>query len=505
MQLRQFKRPSVVFVLLLLLAALFLALWLPSAGQDDGIKTPKETLVVAVSSAPRTLDSRLATDAMSGRILELVSLPLLSYNDDFSMKLEAAKSLSKQGLTWTFTLRDNVMFHDGTPLTASDVARFYRSLQNMPTSPYGALVADVCQITVYNQAKIAFTFCDKEPFRANVFTRPLLKIDGRERDYPIGLGAFKVTEVSPLGSVLLSRATPSKKYVNHLKFDVVSDPVVRLLKLQKGEAHLTQNDLPPSLFNYGKEQGMVAKQTPSDTYTYLGFNFDDDTLKNPAVRRAIAMAIDADTIMTTLLGGQADHANSVLPTSHPAHTPHPKLAYEPARAMATLDEAGFTPNADGVRLRLTLSTTSNPSTLLLIQAMQEQLAKVGIEVSLNISEWGTFYGNVKKGNFQLYMLTWVGRFQPDFFKYVFHSQSLPPAGANRGRYVNPQMDTYIDNIMTGKNITENAQAVQNLQAEDMVYVPLWRRANIALMRPNVRGFTLDSEGSYKALLTTQLK
>jgi peptide/nickel transport system substrate-binding protein len=136
------------------------------------------------------------------------------------------------------------------------------------------------------------------------------------------------------------------------------------------------------------------------------------------------------------------------------------------------------------------------------EVMQESLRKVGIAIDIRSYEWGTFFGDIRAGNFQLYALTWVGVTDPDILHYVLHSQSTPPAGANRGRYVNPHLDTLLDQ---GRRATALEQrrasysAAQAIVAAELPYIPLWHNTNVAVLRNTFTGYSLTPAGDYRAI------
>jgi len=93
----------------------------------------------------------------------------------------------------------------------------------------------------------------------------------------------------------------------------------------------------------------------------------------------------------------------------------------------------------------------DPFRIRLATILQQQLAEAGIQVTVSSYDWGTFFGDIKAGRFQLYSLAWVGIKSPDIFRYAFHSDALPPAGANRGRFSDVQVDHLIDAAMQQVN------------------------------------------------------
>ena len=127
---------------------------------------------------------------------------------------------------------------------------------------------------------------------------------------------------------------------------------------------------------------------------------------------------------------------------------------------------------------------------------------MGIGVSVRSYEWGTFYGDIKAGNFQLYTLSWVGVTDPDIYYYVFHSASRPPAGANRGGYANPEVNLLLEDArrhLDPERRKRDYARVQEILARDLPYVSLWHYDNVAVLRRRVHGFVLDPRGDLGSL------
>lgn len=494
-----------------LAVAVFSLLWTqPAFAQSP------QTFVMALASAPTTLDSRFATGASASRIADLISQPLVTLDETFAPMPAAAKSHTwLDDKTLQLTLESH-RFVNGEPLTAETVKAFYENIKDSETaSPYKGQLAPIKTIEAVDARTVQFVFGEKPAFVWPLFTHPIMlpdqSLDGADSAVrPVGLGPYKVAQNSSLDDLTLELAEywQGKPPASHtLRFKTVKDPLVRLLKVQEGEAHLLQNDMPLVFYHYAqKKTGLKTISAPSTNYTYLGFNIDDTTTGKLALREAIAYALDRQKIMDTLLFGLATPAESILPGTHPAFWPAPLRPHDPQKAIDMLEAAGFKADENGVRVRLRFSTTNNPSTLLLVQAIQHQLRQVGIDLRTNVSEWGTFYGNILKGNFQMYLLTWVGEFDADIYRSIFHSGKKPPVGANRGRFHSAEMDDLIDGLwQQGADRPTLTKKIQQLQHDLLPYVPLWQRHNIAIMHPQVRGFTLTPDGSYHGLLNTYVQ
>ena len=170
-----------------------------------------------------------------------------------------------------------------------------------------------------------------------------------------------------------------------------------------------------------------------------------------------------------------------------------------------MDEAGY-PRGDNSspRFKLSYKTSQNQQRLWIAQAIADQLGKVGIEVEVRSLEWGTLYADIQAGNFQLFTLTWVGVVEPDIFYTVFDSQSLPPNGANRGFYSNPEIDA----LVTAARITQDRGArkvlysrVQKILSEELPYVSLWDSMDIVASDKRLEGFELGPGGEWTSLST----
>jgi peptide/nickel transport system substrate-binding protein len=168
-----------------------------------------------------------------------------------------------------------------------------------------------------------------------------------------------------------------------------------------------------------------------------------------------------------------------------------------------LKEAGYDENHPPV---ITYKTSTDPFRLRLATIIQYQLHQVGFDVVIQSHDWGTFYGDIKAGRFQMYSLAWVGVKSPDIFRYAFHSQAIPPAGANRGHY----SDAVADRLMTQAEHTLDRHTQQmlyhTLQArllDTLPYVPLWFEDHYSLSASSITGYQLSADGNFDGLSQVQ--
>ncbi len=479
--------------------ALMLALLFGLAGCAD---RGHQGLRFALTNMPVTLDPRYATDAASTRINRLLYQRLVDF-DDALKPVPALAAWRRIGPRhYRFLLRQASSFADGQPLTAADVRATYQSILDPETaSPHRQSLAHIERISVTGRRQIDFFLRRPDvlfPGRLLIGILPerLLAKGHPFNRRPVGSGTFRFLAWPDEGHLRLRRQRDGLM----VEFLAVKDPTVRALKLLRGEVDMLQNDMPPELIGYLQgQQGIAVQRRHGSNFAYLGFNLEDPQTSILALRQAIAMAIDREAIIEHVLGGAARPAVALLPPEHWAGNPVLTMpAHDPRRARQLLLAAGLVGDR---RPRLVYKTSSDPFRLRLATIIQQQLAEVGIDVQLRSYDWGTFYGDIKAGRFQMFSLMWVGIKLPDIFRYVFHSESVPPNGANRGRYRSAEADGLIAHA-EGSDLSRASSDYRQLQAlllADLPYVPLWYEDNVMIHRQEVQGYRLAIDGNLDGL------
>jgi peptide/nickel transport system substrate-binding protein len=317
----------------------------------------------------------------------------------------------------------------------------------------------------------------------------------------VGSGPYRLRDFVPDDHVTLDAFADyyqGRPANDALVFKVVPDDTMRGLELRKGSVDLVVNDLGPDLVHGLQAAGRLQVVTaPGTDYAYIGVNLRDPVLADRRVRRAIAFAIDRHAIVTYLRRALAAPALGIVPSVSWAYAPDAEpLAFDPARARALLDEAGYPdPDADGPlpRLRLSLKTSTNEAYRLQAAVLQQQLAEVGIALDLRSYELATLFADVMRGNVQLYTLQFVGVTDPDMLRRVFHSTQTPPGGLNRGHSDNAEVDRLIEAATTALDETDRRrfdQEAQRLIAADAPLISLWVKTNVAVAQPGLSGLSL---------------
>jgi peptide/nickel transport system substrate-binding protein len=480
-------------------------------------------LVVGIESNPLELDPRYSTDANSSRIGNLIYNSLLRADENSRLRPELAESWRMvDDKTYLFELRRDVRFHDGRPLTAADVKFTYESiLDPRSRSPKRGMLKALHRIEQSGPHQLRFYLNAVhapfvEQFNLGIVPADFSRVESSRRSPPPGSGPFMLETIES-GERIALKANPNswqhRPALAGVIFKVVPDAIVRVLEFKKGAIDFMQNDIEPDMLPWIRQNTAAeVSANQGTTYQYIGINLTHPVLKQTKVRQALALAIDRDRIIRHLLKDTVSAANGLLsPLNWAYDRSVPLWPYDPERAKQLLDEAGFAdPDGDGPRSRFRLSykTTNIDLRRRIAEALKEQLLQVGIELEIRSYEWGTFFSDVKKGNFHLYSLAWVGVMDPDIFYNIFHSQSAPPNGDNRGRYANAELDRLLE---LGRATTDEAerkrvyQKAQSIIAADLPYVPLWWWKNIVVKRPEVRGFVPYPDGDFISLKNVALR
>ena len=483
-------------------AAVFLLALLLAACQ------PAETdvIVFAVATPPSVLDPRLASDAASERINNLLYERLVALDDNGRAQPGIATWQRITPTHYRVILRSQrARFWDNRLPGPGDVVATYQSLLDGALgSPHSGALALIETVEAVGDDAVDFLLTRPDPAfptRLTIGIVPAEAVQGRNLSRePLGSGSFEFLAWRDDGGLLLQRRRDGQR----IALVPVADPTMRTLKLMRGEAQLLQNDLPSELYGYlAAQPGLSLDEHAGTTFAYLGFNLADPILANPDVRLAIAHAIDRPAIIEHLFGGRAELAEPVLRPQHWAGsadlTAHD---YDPALARAYLRRAGYDATTP---LRLSYKTSTDAFRLRIAHVLQSQLEDIGIQLKIASYDWGTFFGDIKNGSFQMYGLAWVGVNTPDILRYAFHSASTPPAGANRGRYVSPEVDALIERAEMADLDEASAlyAEVQRRVHRDLVYVPLWYESNVVASR-GLSGYRPTYDGSYLALNTVRI-
>jgi peptide/nickel transport system substrate-binding protein len=487
--------------------------------------------VIALSDNLKTIDpiGSPSVDAASERVRVLMFNSLVKKDEKFDYVPELASNLqrSDDGLTFTFTLRDGVTFHDGRPLTSAD-AKY--TLETVLASSFaksasffegaGATKTAYIKSVEAPDAKTLIIRLNKQwtGLLSNLVAIAIIPKDSYEsqKTHPIGTGPFKFKSYDSAQQIVDLEANSNyyegAPHIPALRARVISDSNAMQAELRAGRvdiAPLPTSLSPDAIKSLSQDANLNVHQFNGSNLNLLTFNTSEAPLDNVKVRQAISYAIDRESMIRDLLQGQGKIAHSILPEESWAYTPGQTYRFDPAAAKKLLDEAGFRdPDGDGPQMRFPKPLVfrvsgSSASARQYAGVIQNYLKDVGIPVSIETSELNVMLDSVRRGQFQMTYGQWVGGNQdPIFYRDLFASSEIPtetrPA-RNRSRYKNPELDKILEEAA---NTYDHAKAAplyakaQEIVSRDAPILPLWYQANMVIARKNVANIKVDASGDW---------
>ncbi|MBV8629845.1 MAG: ABC transporter substrate-binding protein [Silvibacterium sp.] len=487
---------------------------LPVAG--CGHKQPDpNTVTMLIESSPTNLDPRIGTDAQSEHIDPLIFDSLVRRNEHFGLDPWLAEKWDAPDLkTLVFHLRSGVYFQDGQPLTSRDVKWTLDSILNgtVVTIKSGAY-RNIASVNTPDAQTVVIRMKQPDPALLwNLCDGAFGVVPyGSGRDFwrhPIGSGPYRFVSQQIDRDVVLERASSYWSAVPHIeriRFAVVPDATTQALELQKGSADVAVNALTPDMTNVlRRDPHLAVEDGPGTRLNYIVFNCRDPILKDVRVRQAIALAINRPLIIHTLYRDQARIAESLLPPQHWAWSGDiVRHDYDPGKANALLDAAGYSRGASGIRFHLGMKTSTDETVRLLSVILQQQLAQIGIALDLRSYEFATFYADLTRGAFQMAPSRWIGgNEQPDIFHYAFSKAGFPPRGSNRGFYSNPELDALLDDAAAATDQArqrDDYAKVQQILARDLPAINLWYLDTVVIHSRRLENVHTSPSGNFEFL------
>ena len=443
-----------------------------------------------IAQAPLNLDPRYATDAASERVNRLIYQPLVDFDAAMQPSWILARGDALNEKNYRFSLQKSATFHNGDALTAHDVKSTYDSLLSLKDSQHAAEFSNIEHIKVEDENTVLFQL--KQPDKhfvakliIGILPRSLIEKNHDFSHNPVGSGALKF--VSWQNKLILKRVSDNQI----ISLQEVKDPTVRVLKLLRGEADLIQGDLPPELVKHLQRKPEISVKTSvGANFSYLGLNMQDPILKKQKVRLAIAHAINRQAIIDKVMVNNSRIAGAILPPEHYTNkninlTPYD---YHPELSKQLLKQAGVK-----LPLKMIYKTSTDAQRVRFATILQAQMRPAGIELEIRSLDWGTFFADVKQGNFQLFGLTWVGIKTPEIYAKAFGSTNFPPNGFNRGRYADVELDKLLAN-------EDWPAATVRIHAQ-LPYIPLWYEGQFAAMQKNINNYAPKPDGNWDDLTT----
>jgi peptide/nickel transport system substrate-binding protein len=434
-------------------------------------------------------------------------------NTDIKPMLAKTWEATPDGKSYTFHLRDDVKFHDGTPLTAEAVKYSFIRAIKVGKSAAGIFsgVADVNSFQVIDDHTIKITLLKPyAPFvqslgtvYANILNPKLEAQAGDDMgqkflaDHDMGSGAYKLDSWNRGNKMVLTAndtywgGAPKLKKVNIL---IVPEASTARLMLEKGEVDQLDDTMlsPDVVKQMDGKNGIVIQKSPGFQIDTISMNTEKAPFNNPLVRQAFAYAVNYDSIINDIYYGNAIRIGGIIPEGMFGYNPDAKkYEYNLNKAKELLTQAGF---AKGLEVEMAISenneTRSNIAVLL-----QAELAKINVKVNIKKMAWPTFLDYVTGGKHQIDLASWTPDFaDPDYNLWYFaHSSSKGP-GFNLAFYGNKKVDGLLEQgraIVDTKQRESIYKEVQSIMADEVPYIFIAQVKINVPIKTNVKGFEIN--------------
>ncbi|MBK23764.1 MAG: hypothetical protein CME70_07130 [Halobacteriovorax sp.] len=472
---------------------------------------------IGITSVPLNLNPLYATDANSQNINRITHLSLIDFDEKMRSNCDAcenfSETISQSGdHEIRFTLKEGIKFWDGKSVTAKNVIDSYKYfIKPENKSNHARAFQNIKSIKIINDLEFIVIF--KKYSIENLNNLTLLKIlkintSGEQ----VGCGEYKILEKSPLKVVLTPAFGESKP---NLSFKVVKDETTLALKIVNKELHLSLGGISPRKYKWLKKNTREYEylEVPGTNYKYISFNHKNIHLSKHNVRKAISKLIPRRELLKYKLHETAILSNGLFsPSFGKFYINSQKVRYSADEATKLLLEEGYKKvkgkwYLNNKPVRLSWRVSNNKATIEIVNLLKDKLAQFGFEIKVSVQEWGTFMKNVKKGNFDLIMGQWIGFTGPDMMRFIWHSDSVPPKGANRGHYINPDFDRAL-NLAAGK-LNENERnslykKAQLIAENDFAYLGMWHPNITWIKNKCVKGVKIFPNGGFLGLRDLKL-
>ena len=472
------------------------------------LASAQETVVIAQQLEQGSLnpaDNRGLSDNTVGRVL-FEGLVGFDQNLELVPELATEWDINDEATQITFTLREGVSFHDGTPFNAEEVKYYFdwaTDADNPLAGRAASLLGDIDSVEVVDDLTVRFNL--NQPNGAMIFnfvtanariiSSTAIKTYGEDIDRnPVGTGPFKFKEWAD-GQYILVEAfedywgEPAK--VDQIEFRVVNNDATRIALLQTGEAHFIEMVPPPLVAALEANPDLVVDATESVFARIFPMNTQIEPFNDVRVRQALNHAIDREQLVQVALQGYGTALTSVMPEAVFGHTPQTPYEYDLEKAKQLLTEAGY---PDGFTTGVLTFNSDEFSTV--GQILQQMLSQVGVTLELQPTERGALVERIFKPFEETDLeasLVGASTTTADAdraFRASFTTSAWPPDSNNWSFYSNEEVDALVDEASQIGDQDRRAELYAQAQAivwEEAPWIFLYSPNNIAGRVSNLEG------------------
>lgn len=468
-----------------------------NAGDESGKETSTHITVGISQDLEESLDPHKAEAAATREILFNVFEGL--YKPDSNGELIPAVaenySLSPDGLVYTFTLRENVKFHNGSTVTAEDVISSIESCAGTDgNDPLVLAFSNIASIEKTDDKTVTITLAERDPdFMSYIASVKAAITPANQTDAdtnPIGTGPYKYVSRSVQENIVMEKFSDywgENAYIDNVTFKVCADADSLVMNLNGGSVDMMAH-LPVSQAQQLSDDFTVIEGT-MNLVQAMYLNNDFEPFKDQKVRQALCYAVNKDEILTLTSDGKGEQlGSSMFPNFRKYYIPelNDTYSYDPEKAKSMLEEAGF---AEGT-LSFTITVPSNyPQHVDAAQVISDQLGKIGVKAEIKQVEWNTWLSSVYSD--REYEATVVGVDASNLTASAMLSRFRSDAGNNFINYSNEEYDSVYENAQLESDDakqTEHYKQCEKILAEDAANVYIQDLAEMVAIRNGFTGY-----------------
>ncbi|HRW07758.1 MAG TPA: ABC transporter substrate-binding protein [Caldilineaceae bacterium] len=508
------------------------------AADSEAVAEPTSggTLTIARPTDAVGLDPKIETTSPGNWVMSNIYENLVKLDTDLTFQPALAESWEQvEPDRWRFTLRQGVKFHDGTDFTAEAV-KFSIERQKDPDNPgrsasnlrpiIGVEVVDDYTVDIVTDGPYGPLLNIMSLIYATGIVSPAA-VEEYGDDFtlnPVGTGPFKFVEWATNDHITIERfddywGEPAP--LDQVIYRVIPEESARMLALDTGEVQMVMAPAPSQMDLYRDNPDFTIYETPGVRVIFFGMMTAREPLSDVRVRQALNLGFDRQSVLDNIVEGAGYLPTAYISPPIFGYTDTSEyFAYDPEQAAALLEEAGWVDSdGDGIRdkdgEKLSLLHYSPRGRYLkdaeVGEAFQAAMLELGVEVQLEVMEWGTLFEAVRQPNLEadLFTLGWsTATGDADYtLGPLYGSNSLPPDGWNSFEYQNPAFDELI--AQAGSSTDQDERAALYAEALDIVTadaveVPVFNTKETIITSANVQGFAQHPIDYYLWLGTTSL-
>nr|WP_241666146.1 ABC transporter substrate-binding protein [Planococcus koreensis] len=506
------------------------------SGEESGgseSAAAQDTLIFARGGDSVSLDPSEVTDGESENVAQSILETLTTFAEGETTvepMLATEWNESEDGLTYTFTLREGVKFHDGTDFNAEAVVFNFERWMNgnadnfpMYGSVFGGYKADaahnIASVRAVDASTVEIKLNGPQPtLLKDLALTPLsisspaaIEQSGEEyKSNPVGTGPFIFKEWVRNDRIVLEKNSEywldGYPKLEQVIFRTIPDNSARLNALLSGEVDLIAGLDSENHAQIEENPELALFSRPPLNLGYLGMTLTHEPFDDPLVRQALSHAVNKDALVEAFFGEGAIAAKNPIPPAvegyNDAIEPYP---YDPEKAKELLAEAGL---PDGFEMELYAMPVSRPympDGAKVAEYLQSNFAEIGVKAEIVTFEWATYIEKALNGEADAFLLGWTGmNGDADNFLYtLWHGDNI--GSTNSTQYDNPELNKLLDQARTTTDQEERNEIYKQAQVimhEDPPVIPLVHTSPTLAGKENITGFDPHPTGR---VITTKIE